>query len=184
MPKAVSYPRQPKLPLKLHRRHARRLAGDHIGSPKPRAQRRVAALHDRADGQSRLAAASATGQDARPRGDAERFTHDAAVRAGEPVTPASFFQVGGAGRIVGEKSLKLRERSREWQVGSVENVHGSLSASRTQSILVGVCVKRIGTIECIGRPSLVVSGWWRVERHNGWYYGGCQRERPREWNDK
>ena len=69
-------------------------------------------LHDRADGQSRLAAASA------------------AVRAGEPVTPASFFQVGGAGRIVGEKSLKLRERSREWQVGSVENVHGSLSASR------------------------------------------------------
>ena len=84
-------PRQPKLPLKLHRRHARRLAGDQIGGPKPRAQRRVAALHDRADGQSRLAAASATGQDAGPRGDAERFTHDAAVRAGEPVTPASPF---------------------------------------------------------------------------------------------
>ena len=146
MPKAVSY-RQPKLPLKLHRRHARRLAGDHIGSPKPRAQRRVAALHDRADGQSRLAAASATGQDARPRGDAERFTHDAAVRAGEPVTPASFFQVGGAGRIVGEKSLKLRERSREWQVGSVENVHGSLSASRTQSIPSG-CMRQAD------RPSL------------------------------
>ena len=84
-------PRQPKLPLKLHRRHARRLAGDQIGGPKTRAQRRVAALHDRADGQPRLAAASTTGQDAGPRGDAERFTHDAAVRAGEPVTPASPF---------------------------------------------------------------------------------------------
>ena len=95
-------PRQPKLPLKLHRRHARRLAGDQIGGPEPCAQRRVAALHDRADGQSRLAAASATGQDAGPRGDAERFTHDAAVRAGETATPASLFQVGSADRIVGE----------------------------------------------------------------------------------
>lgn len=88
-------------------------------------------------GQPRLAAASATGQDAGPRGDAERFTHDAAMRPSEPVTPASFFQIGGAGRIVGEKSLKLRERSWEWQVGSVENVHDSPSVLCTQSILGG-----------------------------------------------
>ena len=134
-------PRQPKLPLKLHRRHARRLAGDQIGGPKPRAQRRVAALHDRADGQSRLAAASATGQDAGPRGDAERFTHDAAARAGEPVAPASPFQVGGAGRIVGEKSLKLGEGLRQGQVGAVENVHDLLSVLRTQSIPSG-CMRQ------------------------------------------
>ena len=81
-----------------------------------------------------VAAASATGQDAGPGGDAERFTHDAAVRAGEPVTPASPFQVGGAGRIVGEKSLKLGEGLREGQVGAVENVHDPLSILRTQSI--------------------------------------------------
>ena len=41
--------RQPKLPLKLHCRHTRRLAGDKVGGPEPDAERRVAALHDGAD---------------------------------------------------------------------------------------------------------------------------------------
>ena len=40
---------QPKLPLKLHRRHARRLAGDQIGGPEPDAERRMAAFHNGAD---------------------------------------------------------------------------------------------------------------------------------------
>jgi hypothetical protein len=37
---------QPKLPLKLHRRHARRLAGDEIGGPEPDTEWRMTALHD------------------------------------------------------------------------------------------------------------------------------------------
>jgi len=37
---------QPKLPLKLHRRHPRRLAGDEVRGPEPDAERRMTAFHD------------------------------------------------------------------------------------------------------------------------------------------
>jgi len=47
-------------------------------------------------------ATSGSPHDAGQRGDAEWFTRDAAVRAGETATPASLFQVGSTGRIVGE----------------------------------------------------------------------------------
>jgi len=63
--------RQSKLSLKLHRRHARRLAGNQIRSPEPWAQKRMAARHDRAYGQSRLAATSMTCQHAGPHEDVE-----------------------------------------------------------------------------------------------------------------
>ena len=134
-------PGQPELPLKLHRRHARRLAGNQIGGPEPGAQGSVAALHDRADGQSGLPATRATSQYAGPRGDAERFAHDVALRTGEPASPASPLEVGGAGRVVGKKSLKLGKRSREWQIGAVDNVHGPASVSRPPTIRSG-CMRQ------------------------------------------
>ena len=37
----------------------------------------------------------------------ERLSRRAAVLAGKAVSPAGFLQVGGAGRIIGEKSLEL-----------------------------------------------------------------------------
>ena len=68
--------RQPKLALKLHRRHAVRLAGDEVGRPEPNAQRRMAALHDGPDGQSRFATAMAASQNAGTIFEAERFPTD------------------------------------------------------------------------------------------------------------
>ena len=46
-------------------------------------------------------------QDARAVFKVERLSRRAAVRAGKAVSPAGFLQVGGAGRIIGEKSLEL-----------------------------------------------------------------------------
>ncbi len=45
--------------------------------------------------------------DARAVFKVERLSRRAAVRAGKAVSPAGFLQVGGAGRIIGEKSLEL-----------------------------------------------------------------------------
>ena len=126
---------QSELPLKPHRGHALGLTGDQIGGPEPCAQGRAAALHDRADRQSCLAGAGTTGQHARARSDAVRFAHDAAARAGEPVAPTGPFQVGGAGRVIGEEPLKLGKGPRKLQVGAVENVHSlRLSMPLTHSI--------------------------------------------------
>ena len=68
------------------------------------------------------------------------------MRAGKAVSPAGFLQVGGAGRIIGEKSLELGSRMREWEIGAVENIHGALPYIRFAPILalVGVGVNRIG----------------------------------------
>ena len=52
-------------------------------------------------------AALAAAQDARAVFKVERLSRRAAVRAGKAVSPAGFLQVGGAGRIIGEKSLEL-----------------------------------------------------------------------------
>ena len=76
----------------------------------------------------------------------ERLSRRAAVRAGKAVSPAGFLQVGGAGRIIGEKSLELGSRMREWEIGAVENIRGALPYIRFAPILalVGVGVNRIG----------------------------------------
>jgi hypothetical protein len=55
--KSCLIPRDPKLALKLDSRHAGSLAGDQVGGPKPSGQRRVAALHDRANRQPGLTSA-------------------------------------------------------------------------------------------------------------------------------
>ncbi len=127
--------RQPKLPLKLHRRHALRLAGNQISRPEPNAQRRMAALHHGSHGQSRVATAMAASQNAGTIFKAERFPNRPAVRADEPLAPTGLFQVGGTGRIIRKKPLELGERFREWQIGAGENVHGQrpVSALRPRS---------------------------------------------------
>src|ERR1019366_34869 len=99
--------RQAKLSLKLYGRHAGCLTGHQIGSPKPYAQRRVRARHDRSHRQSGVTAALAAAQDAGTIRKAERLSRRLTMGTNEPVAPAGLLQVCGAGRIVGEKSLEL-----------------------------------------------------------------------------
>ena len=80
--------REPELPLELDGRHAGGLAGEQVGGPEPDEQRRVAALHDRADGQSCLTPAFAACQHARAGRNAERFASHTTVRTDEAVSPA------------------------------------------------------------------------------------------------
>ena len=115
--------RQAELPLELHRRHALRLTGDQIGGPKPHAQWRMTALHDRADRQSGVLATLPAAQDARPVIKAERFSAHLTVRANEPFIPAGLLQIRSAGRVVREKTLELRKRPGEGQAGVVANIH-------------------------------------------------------------
>jgi hypothetical protein len=60
--------------------------------------------------------------------------------ANEPAAPASLLQVGGAGRVVGKKSLKLWERLWEPKIATLVNVH---EHGRTLA-LVAVGYNRIG----------------------------------------
>ena len=99
--------RKTKLPLKLHGGHAGRLTGDQISGPEPDVQRSVATLHHCSHRQPGVLAALAAAQVARAVFKVERLSRRAAVRAGKAVSPAGFLQVGGAGRIIGEKSLEL-----------------------------------------------------------------------------
>ena len=138
--------RKTKLPLKLHGGHAGRLTGDQISGPEPDVQRSVATLHHCSHRQPGVLAALAAAQDARAVFKVERLSRRAAVRAGKAVSPAGFLQVGGAGRIIGEKSLELGSRMREWEIGAVENIRGALPYIRFAPILalVGVGVNWIG----------------------------------------
>src|SRR5271165_5941101 len=76
---------QPKLPLKLHRRHARRLAGDEVSGPEPDAERRMTALHDGADQETGLAAARTALQNTWSGDNAEGLGDQAAMRADKAV---------------------------------------------------------------------------------------------------
>src|SRR5271170_6521101 len=115
--------RQTKLSLKLHGRHAGCLAGYQIGRPKPYAQRSVRTCHDRSNRQSGVTAARAAAQDAGSISEAERLSRRLTMGANEPAAPASLLQVGGAGRVVGKKSLKLWERLWEPKIATLVNVH-------------------------------------------------------------
>src|SRR3984893_10847349 len=115
--------REPELPLELDGRHAGGLAGDQVGGPEPRGQRRVAALHDRADSQSCLTSAFAACQNAGAGRNAERFACHTTVRTDEAVSPARLFEVFSAGSIVREEPLKLRQRLRKRQRGAPVDVH-------------------------------------------------------------
>src|SRR6202050_1203515 len=111
--------REPELPLELDGRHAGGPAGDQIGGPEPDGQRRVAALHDRADNQSFLTSAFAACQHARSGRNAERFACHTTVRTDEALSPARLFEVFSAGSIVREEPLKLRQRLRKRQCGGL-----------------------------------------------------------------
>ena len=115
--------REPELPLELDGRHTGGLAGDQVSGPEPSGQRRVAALHDRADSQSCLTSTFAACQHAGAGRDAERLASDAAVRTDEAISPARPFEVFGAGGIVRKEPLKLRQRPRKRQRGVLVDVH-------------------------------------------------------------
>jgi hypothetical protein len=121
---------QAELPLELHRRHARRLTGNQTGSPKPRAERRMAALHHRANQEAGLAAARAALKNAGPSDDAEGLADCAAIPAGKAVRPAGEFKISRARRVIGKLLLELRERLGERQIVTLEDVHGGHEASR------------------------------------------------------
>src|SRR5271166_3321793 len=135
---------QPKLPLKLHRRHARRLAGDEVRGPEPDAERRMAAFHDGADQETGLAAARTALQNTRSGDNAEGLGDLAAIRADKAVRPAGTPKIGSARRVIGKQLLKLRERSGESQIVALVDVH-SRHDGQTLA-LVGVCVNRIGMV--------------------------------------
>ena len=137
--------RQAKLSPKLHGRHAGCLAGHQIGRPKPYAQRRLRARHDRSHRQSGVTAALAAAQDARTICEAERLSRRLTMGANKPVAPASLLKVGGAGRVVGKKSLELWERLWEPKIATLVNVH---EHGRTLP-LVAVGDNRIGKLYSI-----------------------------------
>ena len=149
--------RQAKLSPKLHGRHAGCLAGHQIGRPKPYAQRRVRARHDRSHRQSGVTAALAAAQDARTICEAERLSRRLTMGANKPVAPASLLQVGGAGRVVGKKSLELWERLWEPKIATLVNVH---EHGRTLP-LVAVGDNRIGKEQTITSTTRT----WRVDRN-------------------
>ena len=111
---------QPKLPLKLHRRHPRRLAGDEVRGPEPDAERRMTAFHDRADQEAGLAATRTALHNAGPGDNAEGFGDLAAMRADKAVRPTGAPKIGGTCRVIGKQLLKLRERLGKSQIVALE----------------------------------------------------------------
>ena len=148
---------------KLHGRHAGCLAGHQIGRPKPYAQRRVRARHDRSHRQSGVTAALAAAQDARTICEAERLSRRLTMGANKPVAPASLLQVGGAGRVVGKKSLELWERLWEPKIATLVNVH---EHGRTLP-LVAVGDNRIGKLQASRRLLTSAFGESSIRRQQG-----------------
>ena len=152
-------PAEAKLPLELHRRHARRHAGNEISGPKPNGQRRMGALHHGPDSQGRLLAAGPTGQHAGARGEAHGLALFFAVRADEALGPFCALKIPGAGVVIVEQPLEVPERLRERQVLPLENVgegrHG-LPAFPDQSSGLRLLRHKLGAPDEIGR---VVPQW-------------------------
>ena len=115
---------QPKLPLKLHRRHPRRLAGDKVSGPEPDAERRMTAFHDGADQEAGLAATRTALQNTGSGDDAEGLGDLAAMRADKTVRPTGAPKIGSTCRVIGKQLLKLRERLGKSQIVALVNVHG------------------------------------------------------------
>jgi hypothetical protein len=72
--------------------------------------------------------------------------------ANEPAAPASLLQVGGAGRVVGKKSLKLWKRLWEPKIATLVNVH---EHGRTLA-LVAVGYNRIGKVKTKTHAATIV----------------------------
>jgi hypothetical protein len=82
--------------------------------------------HDRSNRQFGVTAALAAAQDAGSISEAERLSRHLTMGANEPAAPASLLQVGGAGRVVGKKSLKLWESGGGASATAVDAVIGFL----------------------------------------------------------
>ena len=76
--------------------------------------------------------------------------------ANKPVAPASLLQVGGAGRVVGKKSLELWERLWEPKIATLVNVH---EHGRTLP-LVAVGDNRIGKVRSPAAAQRLTRGLW------------------------
>ncbi len=113
---------QPKLPLKLNRRHARRLAGDEIRGPEPDAKRRMTALHDRAGQEAGLASTRAAFQNTGSGCNAEGFTNHAAMRADKTVRPTRAPKIDSTRRVIRKQLLKFGERLGKSQIVPLVNV--------------------------------------------------------------
>ena len=114
---------QPKLPLKLNRRHARCLAGDEISGPKPDAERRMAALHDRAGQEAGLASTRTAFENTGSGDNAEGFANQTAMRANKAVRPPGAPKIVGARSVIRKQLLKFAERLGERQIAALEDVH-------------------------------------------------------------
>jgi len=143
---------QPKLPLKLHSRHAGRLTGHQVGSPKPYAQRRMRKFHHRSSRQSGIALALAATKGTGAIGKPIWFTIHSAVRADKSVAPSSFLQVSRAGRIVGKEPLEPRQRLRKRQAVALINIHEHIPIIIPLAILGN---NRIGVVGTIGKMSWI-----------------------------
>ena len=106
--------RQSELPLKLDGRHARRLAGDQVSSPKPYRERRVRALHDGTGSKTGIAITMSASENAGSIGKTIRLIGYAALTAHEPVTPAGALKVGCASYLIRKEALEFRQRARKW----------------------------------------------------------------------
>src|SRR5271157_2632647 len=121
---------QPKLPLKLHRRHAPRLAGAQVSGPEPDAERRMTAFHDGADQQAGLTATRTALKNAGSGDNAEGLGDLAAMRADKAVRPTGAPKIGSTCRVIGKQLLKLRERLGKSQIVALVDVHGRHDGQR------------------------------------------------------
>lgn len=103
-----------ELPLKLQRGLAGGLSSHQVRAPKPRRERHVRGLHDRAGRKGRvLFAGSAAKYNRGARPEAVGLAGYAALAASEAIGPAEGFEVFGARLVVGEEALKTGESRRE-----------------------------------------------------------------------
>lgn len=105
---------QPKLPLKLHRRLARRLCRHKVRAPEPRRQRRVTALHDCTSHERIISLAGTATQDDRASlVESVRLTNVSALHTRKPMWPPQVFKVSCASHVIGKHPLKFWKRRRK-----------------------------------------------------------------------
>jgi hypothetical protein len=75
--------------------------------------------------------------------------------------PPSAFKIGRARRIIWKHVLKLRQRTRKWQIASLKNInhHGSSKSAQGTKILhlVTVCDNPISTVDTIDLPAGLIA---------------------------
>jgi len=126
---------QPKLALKLHRRHAGRLRRHQICAQKPRLQGRPCRMHDGASGQRHITVAMSASNYPWSRDYALRLAAHAARWARKSVRPPDCLKIGRTRHFAGKHLLKLKQRL------GLANFHDD----HTLPIALG-CVNRISKL--------------------------------------